>query len=217
MNRFLTTLTCFGILATCHLAIAGTFKTITIDSDFSDWDDVPVLDSDPLDNPGFVDFAETKIANDDEFLYIYNSYHTADSLGSFTALDVDSDPSTGFDVFGLGLVGSEAGWQNDFPFTQDAANFNNGSGMSGEFFGSGAALLDAFADGTQRELAISLEVVFNAGGAVFDDDDFTLLFWTDEGSTDVSAAINYTLSAIPEPTSALLLFSTALVFCGRRR
>ena len=33
--------------------------------------------------------------------------------------------------------------------------------MSGDFFGSGAALLDQFADSNSRELALSLNTLFN--------------------------------------------------------
>ncbi|MEM8493932.1 MAG: PEP-CTERM sorting domain-containing protein [Planctomycetota bacterium] len=213
--RFGLTSAAAGFALCGAAAHAGTFTTITVDGAYSDWDSVPALDTDAADNAGFVDFAVTKIANDDDFLYIYNSFHEAKSLGAFTALDVDSDTGTGFDVFGLGLIGSEAGWQNDFPFTQDAANFNNGSGMSGEFFGSGAALLTPFADGVERELAISLDVVFNAGGDVFADDTFDLLFWTDQGAGDVTGAISYTL-AVPEPATLSLTALGALAMLRRR-
>ncbi len=73
--------------------------------------------------------------------------------------------------------------------------------MSGEFFGSGAALLAPFANAPSRELAISLDIVFNADSSpVFPDDSLHLLFWTDLGNGDVSAPISYTL-AVPEPTS----------------
>lgn len=229
MRRTLALLACVGAAS---LASAGTFKTITIDSDYSDWADVPVLDDDSGDNSGGPDIGVTKIANDGDFLYIYNTYPNGVELSTFTSIDFDSDAGTGFDVFGLGAIGSEAAWQNDFPFTQDAANFNNGSGMAGDFFGSGAALLNDFANGTERELAISLDIIFNAGGGlVFDDADFDILFWTDAGTGadgipgglpgdagingDVSAAISYTL-AVPEPSSVLLLSMGALAFVRRR-
>ena len=197
-------------------ASASTFATLTIDGVYTDWDAIPALDTDAADNAGFVDFHVTKIANDGQYLYIYNSFHEAKSLGAFTALDVDSNTATGFDVFGLGLIGSEAGWQNAFPFTQDSANFNNGIGMSGDFFGSGAALLTPFADGFERELAISLDAVFNGSNApVFADDVFDLLFWTDQGNGDVTATISYTL-AVPEPAT-LGVFATAALVALRRR
>ncbi|QDS98610.1 hypothetical protein [Adhaeretor mobilis] len=205
---------------------AGTFKTIVIDDDHSDWIGIPVVDSDAADNVGSIDIAETQIANDANFLYIRNTFHSSVSLGLFTGIDVDDDVATGFDIFGLGLIGQDSGWQNDFPFTSSngglsgAGIFNDGQGMTGDFFGSGAALLDAFADSNERELAISLDILRNpptALGEVFPDDTVRLLFWTDTGNGDVSGVINYTL-AVPEPASACLLVAMAgcLVFTRRR-
>lgn len=207
------------LLAAGISAQGGFYTTITIDGDYSDWASVPIVDSDPEDNVGSVDIATTQIANDANYLYIRNTFHGELSLGTTLALDVDQDTSTGFDIFGLGLVGSEAGWQNDFPFTQATGVFNDGQGMSGEFFGSGAALLSPFADGSSRELAISLDILFNGDGSpVFQGDTFTLLFWTDRGDTDVTAPITYTL-AIPEPGTAMLagLGAWLLMWIRRRR
>lgn len=218
-TKVLIAVTSFAMLAMCCVtASASTYKTITIDDDHSDWVGVPVLDSDPVDNAGFVDIAETQIANDDNYLYIRNTFHGNFSLGLFTGIDVDENLATGFDIFGLGLIGQDSGWQNDFPFTSSnglgGGVFNDGQGMSGEFFGSGAALLDAFADSNERELAISLDIVRNPPTAltqVFPDNTIRLLFWTDLGSGDVSAVINYTLAVVPEPATAGL--AMAMVGC----
>jgi hypothetical protein len=207
------------LLAAAISAQSGFFATMTIDGDYSDWASVPVLDSDLADNVGSVDIATTQIANDANYLYIRNTYHGTVSQPTYIALDVDQNTATGFDVFGMGLAGSEAGWQNDFPFTQAAGVFNDGQGMSGEFFGSGAALLVTSGDNSARELAISLDILFNSDSSpVFADDTFTLLLYTDVGGNDVSAPIPYTL-AIPEPTSALLagLGAWLLILIRRRR
>jgi len=223
----LSSLGVFAVLMTFSAtALAGTFRTISIDDDYSDWVGVPVLDSDGGDNQGGPDIGDTQIANDNDNLYIHNTFPNGLALGTFVALDVDSNVGTGFDVFSLGLIGSEAGWQNDFPFTQDAANFNNGSGMSGDYFGSGAALLTPFANASDRELAISLSAVFNAGGAVFPDGDFTILIWTDLGvgpdgtfdgfNGDVSAPIAYTL-AVPEPGSIAMALAGCCLLLGLRK
>lgn len=217
---------CIGLLTLfCATASAGTFKTITIDDDHSDWVGVPVVDSDPADNAGSVDIAETQIANDNDFLYIRNTFHSNLSLGLFTGIDVDENVATGFDIFGLGLIGQDSGWQNDFPFTSSnglgGGVFNDGQGMTGDFFGSGAALLDAFADSNERELAISLDIVRNLPTTlveVFPDDTVRLLFWTDQGSGDVSAVIDYTLAVIPEPASVgLALAAFGCLAMVRRR
>lgn len=234
MKQALSIAACVCFAAVASSVCGGHFKTVTIDGNYSDWDDVPVVDDDSGDNSGGPDIGVTKIANDADFLYIYNTFPNGIELSTYTALDVDSNASSGFDVFGLGLIGSEASWQNDFPFTQDAANFNNGLGMSGDYFGSGAALLDDFANGTERELAISLDILFNSDNSpVFADGAFDLLFWTNTGlgadgipagfpgdsglNGDVSAAISYTL-AVPEPIGATLaMLSLGLALVSRNR
>lgn len=192
------------------------FKSITIDGDFSDWDDVPVIDADPADNVGSVDIGNIKVANDNDYLYIYYTSYDSLALSTFVSIDTDSDTATGYDIFGLGLVGTEASWQNDFPFQQQAGVFNNGLGMTGEYFGSGAALIAPYGDFPEHELAISLDIAFGFTGLpVFDDADFDLLLWTDAGVGDVSSKISYTLS-VPEPASvALVLLGAAAV--ARRR
>jgi hypothetical protein len=186
-------------------ASAGTYQAIAIDADFSDWAGVPVLNSDAADNPGFVDVANIQIANDNNYLYIRATYHSALSLGTSIALDIDQNVATGFDIFGLGLIGSEAGWQNDFAFAEATGVFNSGA-LAGDFFGGGHALLAPFADGTSMEWALSLNSTFASGGApVFPDGSFNILLWTDQGEADVSAPISYTLAAVPEPTALALL------------
>lgn len=225
-------LNCLGVLAVLVAssanATAGTFKTITIDDAYADWAGVPVLDSDGGDNAGGPDIGDTQIANDNTNLYIRNTFPNSLSLGTFVALDTDSSAATGFDVFSLGLAGSEAGWQNDFGFEQDAANFNNGSGLQGDYFGGGHALLSAFANSNERELAISLSALFGSSGTtIFPNDTFTILIWTDLGvgpdgtfddfNGDVSAPISYTLATIPEPTTCLITLVGCSLFAGFRR
>lgn len=217
----MTFIACIALLALLNpLVSAGTFKTITIDDSYGDWVGVPVLDSDAADNAGSVDIFETQIANDNNNLYIRNTYHGALSLSTFIAMDVDQDPNTGFDVFSLGLIGSEVGWQNDFPFEQFDGVFNVG-GLSGDYFGIGAALLAPFADASSREVAISLSTLFGGGvygsGTIFPDDSFDILIYTDVGAGDVSSVISYTL-AVPEPASWLLVtFGCGLLTSQRRR
>lgn len=203
----------------CVSASAGTFLTATIDGNFTEWASVPILDVDSGDNPGSVDFANIQIGNDDDFLYISMTYPNTLSNSTFISIDVDSNPLTGFDVFSLGLAGVEASWQNDFPFTNGTGSFNTGVGMSGDFFGSGAALISSTGDVAQKEWAISLDIIFNDVDStpVFDDDEFTVLIWTDAGAGDVSVAIEYELAAVPEPSGTLLVSLAGMAFLIRRR
>lgn len=204
-------------LTAAGTAQAGHFATITIDDAYGDWAGVPVIDSDPADNVGGVDFFEIQIANDNEYLYIRNTYHTAKALSTFLSIDVDENVATGYDIFGLGLVGAEVSWQNDFPFTNATGVFNDGQGMTGDFFGSGAANLLPYADVVTRELAIKLDITRNIDGSpVFPDDTIKMLFWTDSFSGDVSSVINYTL-AVPEPASMAMVGLGGLAMLRRKR
>jgi hypothetical protein len=213
------------------VALAGTYKTITIDGDYSDWAGVPVVDNDAGDNIGGPDIGATQIANDGQKLYIRNSFPNNLSLGTFVTIDIDQDVNTGFNVFGLGLVGSEAGWQNDFPFTQATGVFNDGVGMNGGFLGIGAAELSFdgvnFANFSDRELSIDLSILRNMTNTpIFPDNTIRLLVWTDLGvgpdgtfggfNGDVSGVIEYTL-AVPEPATLGLGAVGRASFVGLRR
>lgn len=207
-------------LSTCVSVSAGTFATISIDGNFTDWVGVNVVNSDAGDNPGSVDIGDVQFANDDDFFYVRVSFPNTLSTPVNISLDTDSNPATGFDVFSLGLAGTEASWQNDFPFTQSAGTFNDGLGMSGDFFGTGAALISpaAGANVAHKEWAISLSTTFNgSGAAVFADGDFDVLIWTDAGVGDVSAVIPYSLATIPEPSGAFLILLSGAALAVRRR
>ncbi len=87
-------------------------------TEFDDWANsgIPIASSDPVDNVGFIDIADIQIANDSDNIYIHVSYHDTNSVGTFLGFDLDQDVLTGFDIFSLGLIGVELGYNNDFPF-----------------------------------------------------------------------------------------------------
>ena len=84
---------------------AGTFKTIVIDDAYADWAGVPVVDSDAGDNFGGPDIADTQIANDNQYLYIRNTFANSLALGTFISIDTDKNSATGFDIFSAGVFG----------------------------------------------------------------------------------------------------------------
>jgi hypothetical protein len=200
----------------CCATYAGTYQTIMIDGSFADWNGVPVLFSDGGDS-ATVDIGDVQIANDDEHLYIRATYPNNLAQSTYIALDIDSNPATGYDIFGLGMIGSEAGWQNDFAFRQSTGVFNSG-GLSGQYFSGGHALLSPHGDSASREWAISLDAMFAADNSpVFPDGIFSLMLYSDSGSGDVTSVIQYTLAtAIPECSTLALAALASVAFAARR-
>jgi hypothetical protein len=208
----------------CRTAQAGTFANIVIDDSYADWAAVPEARNDPDDASDGPDIASVQVANDNTYLYIRVHYHSADSFPTYLAIDNDSNPATGFDIFGLGLVGSEAGYADDFDFDQ-RAGFNIGTLKDPVRLTepeSGSAALSSFVESTDREMAIRLDTTFDpfvGAGDVFPTDTFTLMLYSlnaSFGQSDVSDPFSYTL-AVPEPAAGLLALVGAAATWRRRR
>jgi hypothetical protein len=226
-SKFLTGLAiAFCLTLQCTEAEAGFFATITIDDLYADWAGVPVVDSDGGDNSGGPDIGDTQIANDGQNLYIRNTFPNSLILSTYIAIDVDQNAATGFDILDLGIFGSEAGWQNDFGFSQATGVFNSGA-LAGQYFGGGHALLAPFGNFATRELAISLANLNNGGLPTFPDATIRLMIWTDSGTgadglpvgfpgdAGVNGdwtVIDYTLAgrAVPEPAGLVLLATAGI-------
>ncbi|HEX2474205.1 MAG TPA: hypothetical protein VHK01_05645 [Lacipirellulaceae bacterium] len=181
---------------------------------FLDWARVPLALTDPADNPSalnLIDIKDVKIANDNELLYIYASGHRMRTNGLFLAFDTDQNVATGFDIFGLQLVGSELGYVNDFVFDQRAPGvFNNnkpdpgGSCCTGgplDINNGGAALYPGWdVEFEQREWGVPLDALWSVNepfGPTFPNSTFNFILWTDQGLTDVTDVITYTLAPPP--------------------
>jgi len=182
----------------------------TAGTEFSDWatSGITVADADPVDNPGgsppFVDIGNVQIANDANYIYIHATMHgaTTSFANLFLAFDTDQNLATGFDPFGLGVVGSELGYQTDFPFGQSTGVFNSNATLTGGPFGNGGALIypywtDAGApQGTEIEWAVPRNVTIN-GSPAFSGNSFDFAIWSDSGLGDITQRISYTLAEAP--------------------
>lgn len=218
-----------GVIAALALAAAparaGTFANITIDDVYSDWVGIPELIVDPADTATGPDITTIQVANDNTYLYIRLHYNTADSFPTYLAIDNDNNPLTGYNIAGLGIVGSEAGYADDFDFDQ-RAGFNVGTLKDPVRLTepeSGSAILSSFVESTDREMAIRLDTTFDPfvlAGDVFPSDSFTLMFYSlnsSFGTADITDPIPYTL-AVPEPASvAIMVFGVAALVLRRRR
>jgi hypothetical protein len=182
----------------------------TAGTEFTDWatSGITVADADPADNPGgsppFVDIGNVQVANDANFIYIHATMHgaTTSLANLFLAFDIDQNLTTGFDPFGLGVVGSELGYQTDFPFGQATGVFNTGATLTGGPFGNGGALIYPFwtaagaPQGNEIEWAVPRNVTIN-GAPAFADASFDFAIWTDNGLGDITQRISYTLAQPP--------------------
>lgn len=207
-------LTLTGLLAFTSPAFAGTYANIAIDGSFSDWTSVPVLLTDPADSTA-VDIGDVQIANDDTNLYLRISYNSPVNPNTpasiYLAFDVDKNLATGYDIYGLGTVGSDVGFQNDFPFAQAAGVFNTGVSLS-----AGALISPYNTTLTAQEYSIPRDLHVLPAGANLFGSGFNMMIWTDRGPVDVTAAISYDFASIPEPAS-LCLFGAILPLALRRR
>ncbi len=118
--------------------------------------------------------------------------------GVYLAFDTDNNPATGFDVYSLGLIGSEVGWQNDSPFAQSNGVFNAGS-----VTGGGALIAPYNSFTSAQEYALPRSATYTATGTpVFPGTGSTInmLVYTTSGSIpDVSGPVQYRFVAPPAP------------------
>jgi hypothetical protein len=208
-----------AVLMLLTVGARADYMNITIDGDASDWASVSTIATDPADNPGTIDFLTLQVANDENFLYI--RYTLAESVnpqggsGVFLAIDEDNNVATGFDIYGLGIVGSEAGWQNDFPFEQATGNFNTGNGLSGATYAAAPYNTATFS----VEISIPRTATHTVGGAPIipaDGQTIRVAVWNQEASGDILGGA-YTLSAVPEPASVMLMGMGGLMIAWRTR
>src|SRR5262245_57050597 len=183
---------------------------------FDDCNSIPLAVTDPADNPSvlnIIDIKDVKIANDANLIYIYSSGYKMRTNGMYIAFDTDQNVSTGFNIYGLGLVGSELGYVNDFVFDQRTSFNDNktnglpdpgGSCCTGgplDLNNGGAAMNPAWnVESGEREWGIPLDAVWSVNqpfGPTIPNPTFNLILWTDQGLTDVTDVITYTLATPP--------------------
>jgi hypothetical protein len=207
MNAPKIKLIVIALLALCSLALrasAGTYLTPTLDGSGSEWASVPIAINDAVDGVP-IDVATVQIANDDNYIYFHVTFQVAvnpqSGSGLFLAIDNDNNTATGYDIFGLGAIGSDFGLQNDFPFEQATGVFNTGGGVTG---GNGLiALYNTTV--TEQEIAVSRAATFTASGnPVFPNNTIGVAFYSVDGAGDFAGTATYTFATVPEPSTLAL-------------
>ncbi|EIQ00641.1 hypothetical protein OpiT1DRAFT_05190 [Opitutaceae bacterium TAV1] len=199
---------------------AGTYANITIDGIADDWSGIAAAYTDASGDGSPGDIDQIFLANNDTHLFIRVTFHALVNpqlLGGFyIGIDNDSNPATGYDVYSLGVLGSEAGWQNDYPFEQATGSFNTGAPTD-------AAILISpyYTETTSQEFSISRTALIDTdnGQLVFPNNSFNLGVYFNGGTVDDFAGpVAYTFAAVPEPaTWAFIGGIGALAICLIRR
>ena len=157
---------------------AGTYKTISIDGDFSDWAGVPVAYTQPPDTTLLIAYTNIYVANDQNYLYL--RFAIAASGNPFTSvenifIDTDANNATGYLV--SGDIGSEMLVQGGAGYDERSGAFNNGA-VTGLGWQAAPA-----APATEFEMRISRAATFTSDNSlVFTNDTIALLFESEDSS-----------------------------------
>lgn len=221
---------CYGLyllLSACLAspALAGVFATMDLsqgNANLSQWDGIAnaYLNNTNSGNPIAINYVQ--MANDSNYLYLRihffasvnpNDGSAASGQVLYTALDNDSNASTGFNVYGIGTVGSEVGWDNfGNAFQQAAGNFNTGATLTNASQG-----VTAYWSSTQdQQIRIALNATIDTTGTplVFANNSFSIAFYGNDTADPYSAPYDFTgpiaYMIIPEPQVGGLLAACAI-------
>jgi hypothetical protein len=176
---------------------AGSYRSITIDGNFSDWLDIPWLYHGST-NGNPINFADVQFANDENYLYGHFTLHTAGTpfsdYNTHLFVDRDYNAITGFHPTG-GSFGSEMMIEGATGYDQRNGGWNEGT-VSGTSW-----LLAPGGAGTQFEFRLSLASAYTGGVPVFASNLFRLLLQDSRGNeVSGSTGIPYALATAPPPT-----------------
>jgi len=178
------------------IGMTGTYRNISIDANFSDWDGVPLAYQGWADgNP--VNFAQVQFANDTNYLYghfkLFSPYAPFSDYYTHLFVDTDDNSQTGYTNFTAALFGSEFMIESGLGYDQRNGSFNAGnvSGLNWTIAPTTTA--------TEFEFRISLAALYTDGTKVFHTNSFRLLLEDNRGpEIAVETGIPYTL-APPQP------------------
>jgi len=157
---------------------AGTYKSIAIDGNFSDWAGVPVAYSQPPDTTLSIAYTNIFIANDQNYLYLRFAIATSDNpFQSFQNIFIDTDANnaTGYPV--SGYIGSEMLIQGGGGYDERPGGFNAGGVTGLNWLAAPAAPAREF------EMRISRAAVFAGDNSlVFTNDTIALVFESEDSA-----------------------------------
>lgn len=176
--------------------IDGFSQFISIDEEFSDWDNIPSFYEDALGDKagGIVDFGTLKITNDDHYIYLYLEVGAEINLQQDNSisllLDIDQNSETGESFLGIG-------YELIFNFGQRNGQFFNPSKASFNSYDIGLVSAPTVTS-TVFEIKLNRNAEFN-GNSIFDISSFDFLIRSaisngdllpDNGSSTLTYSLN---------------------------
>jgi hypothetical protein len=227
MNKVSTLAVAVLAFSVCAGAVAGNYRTITIDGDTSDWAGITpaYTDEDGVNNPTGVDFQNVYLANDDNYLYIrFTLMQSADPItpgNTYIWLDNDDNSATGFHPFGNSNFGSSLMIIGDQAYQEAGGGFNEGT-LTTANVAYGASSIP----GTDFEFKISRSVTGVSGAfsgvSLLDNSTIEVQLASETGSGDSLpsfanyGALSYTFaSPVPEPGVSALAGLGLVIVAGR--
>jgi hypothetical protein len=184
--------------------IPSYYANIAVDGNPADWAAIPSASTDAA-GDGTPDIVSMKLANDENWLYVLIQYAAAadtnafnGSPSNFLSIDNDANPTTGFNIYGLGQVGAEVSWQNDFAFAQNAATYNLGA----VFTGAVPGIAPYAANTSFQEYRIARSATYTVGGGaalpVFPQNTLRLAAWSNSNvAAEFAGGVNYAFASPP--------------------
>lgn len=187
--------------------VLSTYKQITVDGSFADWDGVPWACQGTVDgNP--VNYIQVQFANDTNRLYghvkLASPYALFSDYYSHLFFDTDLNPQTGYPVTGA-LFGSEMMIETGSGYDQ-----RNGSFNAGAVSGLGWAVAPSVS-AAEFEFQMSLSARYADQGRVFGSNPIRVLLQDNRGpETAVATGIEYEISP-PQSGSLFITQSNSVI------
>jgi len=179
-------------------AAPGVFRWISIDGNFSDWEDVPWTYQGAPDG-NIINFAKVQFANDTNYLYChFTLFAPAAPFADYNThvfFDCDNTRSTGYQVSGAAF-GSEMMIESGASYDE-----RNGAFNAGTLSGLGWALAPV-GTSSEFEFRVSLATAYAGGVRVFGTNAFRILLQDNRGD-EVAGATGLLYRIVPPPPYAL--------------
>jgi hypothetical protein len=183
------------IAATAGTNAIGSFRKITVDGNFSDWTGVTWAYLGAPDG-NMVNFAGVQFANDTNYLYChFKLFSAAAPFSDFNThlfIDRDNNQTTGYQISGAALFGSEFMVESGVGYDQRNGGFNEGTvpGIGWSLAPGGSS--------TEFEFRISRTAAYSGGPLILGTNTFRLLLQDNRGSeVAVDTGIPYAFDDAP--------------------